>query len=58
VADIAASDAYFALEKSIVARKMRFSINDGMKDPFGRTCWSMMIYGCRASEGKKDEKDH
>ncbi len=52
VRDILASDAYFALERPFIARKIRFHVNGGIIDSLGRICWTMMMYGCRASDGE------
>lgn len=51
MADLQLSPARFTLEKVVVARRLRFTINGGVRDPSNRFCWKVLLFGCTFSEG-------
>lgn len=52
VQTILLTDAYFTLERPIVAQSFKFRINDAILDQDRRICWELLIYGCTLENGK------
>lgn len=44
-------DTVFALNPPLVARRIRFNIQDGLMTPSGQLCWHLTLLGCTLLEG-------
>lgn len=50
--DLLSSNANFVLGEQILARRVKFVVNDGMLNPQRSVCWKMLLYGCTMTEGE------
>lgn len=53
IEDVLLSSGYFSLERPIVARRLRFVINNAVTDGNGRLCWQLEMFGCLLSRGRQ-----